>query len=192
MYLSVKYFKNIYGEYKSVAIDTKTDMKAHPYKASAYLSAIGLGLGLIWSNPSSDDFSNRLKENMNELMTVGEPIRNPLCDSHMQEMANYCNAGVLKRFTIGFFSLMWVDNYGEGVDLFEAQCKYLKIGWLEWRHRVVDVGVLGRWWVLDDRMKDYDINPQEWAHLETINQPAINQLPAQFITNNENNRQTLT
>ena len=132
-------------------------------------------MGLIWSNPSTDDFSNQLKDHMNEFMMVGPPIRNPTCEEYLQKLASYTNAGLLKRFSFVFFSIMWVDDYAKEVDLFEAQCKYLRVSWLEWRHRVVDVGLLGRWWMLDRNMKDYDINHQEWAHLEEKNQSPPNQ-----------------
>lgn len=30
------------------------------------------------------------------------------------------------------------------------------------RERVVDVGFLGHWWMMERRMKDFDINPNEW------------------------------
>ena len=161
-----KYFKNIYNDYKAVAIDTKDDIKNYPIKATAYIFSICSGVGLVWTNPSYEEFSNRLKQHMNELMTVGQPIRNPYCDEYMQQLAKNKNAGLLKRFSLGFVSFMWVDNYADDVDLYEAQCKYLKVSWLEWKHRIVDVGVLGKWWQLDQHMKDYDINPDEWTQLE--------------------------
>ena len=35
-------------------------------------------------------------------------------------------------------------------------------GYLDFYDRIVDVGWLGKWWILEEKMKDRDINPEEW------------------------------
>ena len=30
------------------------------------------------------------------------------------------------------------------------------------RDRLVDIGFLGRWWLMERSMREYDINPAEW------------------------------
>jgi hypothetical protein len=114
-------------------------------------------------NPSATDFYSQLTDFANDMATVGEPIRNPASDAHIQYLVKCANAGLLRRFTFGVFSVMWVDNFDASVDLYEARCKLLKVGWMEWPKRIVDYGVLGHWWKLEKAMTDYDVNPTEWT-----------------------------
>ena len=59
-------------------------------------------------------------------------------------------------------SLMWVDNYDAGMGLYASQCDYLKPTWADMRHRVVDVGFLGEWWITKKKMETSDVNAEEW------------------------------
>lgn len=147
-----------------MAIDVRNDIKTHPLKASLY----GLGITTLcyfsYKNPSEEQFHHQLVENMDELLTVGPSIRNPKTNEHFQMLLQQKNCNLLKRFSFGIFSVMWTDNFGNEVDLYEAHCKYLKVGWLDWKDRIVDVGILGRWRNLDKMMIDYDINSSEWEN----------------------------
>ncbi len=62
-----------------------------------------------------------------------------------------------KRPFKNFFS-----DFDEGCGLYKSQCEYLKPGYLDFLDRVVDIGCMGRWWMADKFLKDYDINPEEW------------------------------
>jgi hypothetical protein len=161
-----RYFKNIYKDYETVAIETWADMRAKKLKSAIYLSILGTSGYLIATNPSEPSFYEQLTCNTNELLMVGNPIRNVHSDSHMQKLSRYHNQRRLRRFTFCVCCVMWVDNFDAQVDLYEAQCKHLKVGWLDWQERIVDVGVAGRWLYLDRAMRDYDINPEEWEDSE--------------------------
>jgi len=157
-----RYFMNIYDDYRTVAVETWADMRANKTKSVIYGIVLGTSGYLIATNPSETHFYKQLMENTNDLLQVGDPIRNMNSDSHMQELYRNWNQGRLRRFTFGVCSVMWVDNFDRDVDLYEAQCKHLKVGWLDWKDKMVDVGIAGRWRLLDRAMFDYDINPNEW------------------------------
>ena len=57
---------------------------------------------------------------------------------------------------------MWIDKYSSNVCLSKAQVPPLKVGWLDLKERVIDIGVLGRWRRLEEAMNNYDINEEEW------------------------------
>lgn len=40
--------------------------------------------------------------------------------------------------------------------------KILFSGYLDYYDRIVDVGWLGKWWILEKKMEDMDVNPEEW------------------------------
>jgi hypothetical protein len=149
-------------DYKMVVIETGQDMKERPIKAGIYIGLLGAIGFLGKTNPSEGSFREELLENMDELLLIGEPIRNPNSDGHMQKLMWCYNNDQIRRLNLGVCSLMWQDNFAKEVDLFEAQCKPLKVGWLDMKERVLDIGIAGRWLWLNKAMIDYDINPTEW------------------------------
>ena len=145
-----------------VGVETLQDMKNRPFKTTIYLGLLGGIAYLGKTNPSELDFQEQLVHNCNELLQVGDPIRNPNSDSHMQKLLQHYNAGLMRKLNLGICSIMWMDNYEKGTDLYDAQCKSLKVGWMDMKDRTVDVGILGKWWWIEKAMLDYDINPNEW------------------------------
>ena len=158
-----RYFGGIYNDYKTVALETVQDARNSPLKTFIYTSSLAAICYFIKTNPSETQFYNQLTDSANDLATLGDLVRNRKSDKHVQYLKYCSNAGLLRRFTFGVCSVMWVDNFDPAVDLYEARCKLLKVGWLNWHERVVDVGVLGRWRLLDKAMTDYDINCDEWT-----------------------------
>ena len=75
---------------------------------------------------------------------ISDMIRNPVSDNHVQKLIRSYNEGIIRILNLGVCSLMWLDNYDKKVDLYKAQCKPLKVGWLEMKDRIVDIGVLDR------------------------------------------------
>lgn len=73
------------------------------------------------------------------------------------------NIAFLFRLSLGFCSLLWLDNYSKVCGVYKSQCEYLKPRYLTMHERIVDVGFLGKWLVIGKKMEEFDINPQEWA-----------------------------
>lgn len=162
LFISGQYFANIYNDYRTVAVEAAQDAKQHPLKTSVYVALLSVTAYFMKTNPSKRQFEAQLTECVNDIAVVGESIRNPISDKHIQHLACCANAGLLRRTTFGIFSVMWIDNYDPAVDIYEARCKLLKVGWFEWPEHIVDIGLLGHWRRLDAAMIDYDINPEEW------------------------------
>lgn len=161
-YSTEKYFKLIAYDYREVAIETGQSMKARPIRSGLILSSLGGWIYLTKTNPSESAFHSQLVEHRLDLLLVGSPIRNPESDEHLNHIAECYNAGLLRRFTFGICSIIWLDRFDPKVDMYEARCKDMKVGWVEMFNRVVDFGIHNRWRFLDMAMMDYDINPGEW------------------------------
>ena len=159
---SGKYFANIYNDYRTVAVEAARDAKQHPFKTSVYLASLSIAAHFVKTNPTKQQFESQVTECANDIAVVGDAIRNQNSDTHIQQLVCCANAGLLRRTTFGVFSIMWIDNYDPAVDVYEARCKLLRVGWFEWPERIVDIGVLGHWRWLEKAMIDYDINPSEW------------------------------
>ncbi|XP_014389457.1 PREDICTED: uncharacterized protein C19orf52 homolog [Myotis brandtii] len=73
--------------------------------------------------------------------------------------------GRLRHVNLGLCSLVYEAPYDAQASLYQARCRYLQPRWVEFPHRILDVGFVGRWWVLGARMRDCDINDDEFLHL---------------------------
>ena len=166
IFISGQYLLGIANDYKEAGQDILKDMKDKPLKSAFYIGTLSTLIYFCRHNPTEDSFREQLQNNANDLLLLSDLIRNPVSDSHVQKLISGYNEGVVRRLNLGVCSLMWLDNYDPQVDLYKAQCKPLKVGWLEMRERIVDIGVLERWIYMEKAMIDYDVNPAEWEELE--------------------------
>ncbi len=156
----------ILNDYKEAGRDAWSDMKARPIKSAVYITTLGTVVYFCKHNPTEASYKVQLQNNANDLLLLSDLIRNPVSDSYVQKMRNAYNAGLVRRLNLGVCSLMWLDNYDPGVDVYPAQCKPLKVGWLDMKDRIVDVGVLDRWIYMERALVDFDVNPVEWEEAE--------------------------
>ena len=156
------YLKMVKEDYSEALKEVTDGARARPVKASIYASILGFCLYANHLNPDELSFKENYISNCQELSQVGDPIRNPASQRLIDYVSRAYNAGLVRRLNLGVCSLMWVDDYDEGLGLYAAQCDYLKPSWADMRHRVVDVGFLGRWWISEKKMEQFDINALEW------------------------------
>lgn len=159
----VAYMKLVRDDYIAVGRDVISDSKAHPLKATVIYATIGFSFYAFLTNPTEHDFKNKLLLEANDVLLLSENIRNPSSAAHVKALLSYYNEGLIRRLNLGVASLIWIDNYDASCDLFEARCKSLKPHWLNFHHRVVDIGFCGQWWLIDRAMIDFDINPNEFS-----------------------------
>lgn len=190
-----RYWKNLYIDYRDVAIDVVKDCKAHPILASTYgscryhlyfnmnnsyltvvryfchfnyiniLLVVALLVYLNKHNPDETSFREHLLQNSIRVMQVGEPLRNPISEQHIKWLQNCYDEGIIRRMDLGIISLIWLDNYDTACSLYKAVCPHLKPRYVTFYERIVDVGFIDKWWILENKMKDYDVNEAEFANV---------------------------
>lgn len=136
-----------------------------PVKASVYISLLGGAWACFYTRPDRSSFEATLLEQSNQLGLLSPWIRNGTSDGHVQNLVKLRNEGRLRVASLGILSLVYHADYDPDATLYEAQCSNLSVPWRELPQRVLDVGFVGRWWVLDSKMKDYDVNEEEFKHL---------------------------
>uniref|UniRef100_A0A0K8SP00 Mitochondrial import inner membrane translocase subunit Tim29 n=1 Tax=Lygus hesperus TaxID=30085 RepID=A0A0K8SP00_LYGHE len=157
-----EYWQAVSKDYKDVLVDAVKDVRDKPAKGALLATLFGVSYYCAKRNPDEASFRDTLLTCSNDFIFVGPPIRNPETTRHLSTLEQYYNEGVIQRFSFGVFSIMWVDNYRDSVGAYKATCQYLTPEWLKFRKRIVDVGFLNRWWILEKKMVDCDINPEEW------------------------------
>ncbi|XP_034175612.1 mitochondrial import inner membrane translocase subunit Tim29 isoform X2 [Osmia lignaria lignaria] len=137
-----KYWKNLFTDYKEVTVSVVNDCKEHPIKASIYASVLAFCIYLNKHNPDESSFREQLLQNTIKIMQVGETVRNPVSEYHVKWLGQCYNEGIVRRMN-------------------------LDVQYATFYQRIVDFGILDKWWVLESKMKDYDVNETEFSDLKT-------------------------
>lgn len=159
------WFSSLFGDYKEACRETIVGAWERPVKAGIYLSLLGGAWACVHTNPEEGSFETSLTEMANQLGLLSPWIRNGLSDGHVQKLAKLHSQGCLRYASLGVVSLTYQADYDPDSSLYEARCSALSVPWRELPDRLLDVGFAGRWWVLEAKMKDYDINEEEFRHL---------------------------
>ncbi|GFN80167.1 mitochondrial import inner membrane translocase subunit tim29 [Plakobranchus ocellatus] len=157
-----EYLLMVANDYKVVAQETFQDVTSGSIKAASYLSGL-VALGVLHrANPTKRDLETVLMESAHDLSLVGESIRSEKADEFVDKLCSAQRDGRLHYTSLGILSLVWISEQRDGLDLYTAKCKHTNLPWYQWHEKVVDVGILGKFMVLDKNMKDYDVNQNEW------------------------------
>ncbi|NXY17266.1 TIM29 translocase, partial [Atrichornis clamosus] len=65
----------------------------------------------------------------------------------------------------GIVALAGVDPHGRDPALYSALCPHLRPRAWDLRGLLLDVGFLGRWWLLEEALRDCDVNEEEFRNL---------------------------
>jgi len=157
------YWLGVGIDYREASLELVEMAKGKPVKAAIF-GATTVFMGYcVKTNPNEQDYRDNFINNGLDLMQLSDQVRNPGSDNLQNYVARAFNQNLIRRSNYGIFSLMWVDDYAPELGVFAARCEYMKPGWADMRYRVVDVGFLGRWWISERKMVDYDVNTQEWT-----------------------------
>ncbi|NXO49023.1 TIM29 translocase, partial [Aramus guarauna] len=62
-------------------------------------------------------------------------------------------------------AVVYEDPHADAAALYLTRCRHLRPRWRELPGRLLDVGFWGRWWVLGARLRDCDVNEEEFGGL---------------------------
>jgi len=159
----VNYGQNVLKDYRQAIQDTYTDAIEKPRKSYVYLSLIGLLTYLYKTNPESNSFKAEVINYQNLMSLVGEPIRNVDCYNYLNNLNDLDNQRLLEKFNLLFLTIFVRKEFSSNLKIYPANCKYLQPSYLDYlSNRIVDVGIANKWILLDKKLKDFDVNPDEW------------------------------
>ncbi|XP_070778651.1 mitochondrial import inner membrane translocase subunit Tim29 isoform X2 [Enoplosus armatus] len=151
-----------------------------PVKASVYVTLLGGAWACFHTNPDQASFEAALLERSNQLGLLSPWIRSATADGHVQNLVKLRNDGQLHHASLGLLSVVYRTDYDPDATLYEAQCSNLSARWRELPQRMLDVGFAGHWWILNSKMKDYDVNEDEFkhlpAHMQVTSPPSIQEV----------------
>ncbi|XP_073691435.1 mitochondrial import inner membrane translocase subunit Tim29 [Garra rufa] len=157
--------RSLLGDYKEACREAVLGARERPLKASVYFGLLGGMYACYYTNPDDASFETSLLETSNRLALLSPWIRSGTSDGHIQTLVKLRNEGRLRYASLGVASLTYFTDYDSESSLYEARCSAISVPWSELPKRLLDVGFAGRWWMLDRKMKDFDINEEEFKHL---------------------------
>lgn len=157
--------RSLLSDYKEACREVFVGAYERPLKASFYVALLGGTYACYYTNPDNTSFQSRILETSNQLALLSPWIRSGTSDTHVQSLARLRNEGRLRYVSLGVVSLAYVADYDPEPSLYEARCSALSVPWAQLHERVLDVGFGGHWWVLENKMKNFDINEEEFKHL---------------------------
>ncbi|XP_062295096.1 mitochondrial import inner membrane translocase subunit Tim29 [Scomber scombrus] len=172
--------RGLVTDYKEAVREIFVGAWERPVKASVYMSLLGGAGACVYSKPDDSSFDATLLEYSNQLGLLSPWIRNGASDGHVQNLVKLRNDGRLRHTSLGLLSLVYHADYDPDTTLYEAQCSNLSVPWREIPGRMLDVGFAGRWWILDSKMKDFDVNEEEFKqlpeHMRVTSTPTVQEV----------------
>lgn len=156
------YWKGLVTDYRDVFLDVGKQMKEKPIRAAFYGAIGGSAVYSCKHNPNENDFIEQLRTCNTKMILMAPECHNPTTSEHLIFLERCYNEGIIRRLSVGIFSVLWLDNYDRAMSLYKATCEYTKPDLLTWHNRIIDVGFLDKWWKIDEKMIDYDINEQNF------------------------------
>ncbi|KAF7646505.1 hypothetical protein LDENG_00187020 [Lucifuga dentata] len=172
--------RSLLSDYKEACRDVVVGAWERPVKACVYAALLGGAWACFYTKPDRSSFEVILLERSDQLGLLSPWIRSATSDGHVQNLVKLRNQGRLRHANLGLLSVVYYADHDPDTALFEAQCSNLSTPWRELPQRVLDVGFAGHWWILDSKMRDYDINEEEFkhlpAHMQATSPPSVQEV----------------
>ncbi|XP_004616835.1 mitochondrial import inner membrane translocase subunit Tim29 [Sorex araneus] len=152
-------------DYAEACSDTVAAARARPGRATVYVGLLGGVAACFALAPGEAAFEEALLDASGSLLLLAPATRNQDSETFVQRLLWLRGRGRLRHVNLGVCSLVYEAPCDAQASLYQARCRYLQPRWSDFPRRVLDVGFAGRWWVLDARMRDCDINDSEFLHL---------------------------
>lgn len=164
MFNSIRtYCKNLYLDYYEVFKEVHRSAKGQPVRATLYGISIVFVLNLFRTNEGLRSYTNEVVTACNRIGYVAENLRNPISNRYVQTIVELKGHRQLRQLDLGFSTLIYKSDSNPEVALYKHNCKYLNPSIKEFfTEKLVDLGILGHWLVLESKMRNYDINEEEY------------------------------
>ncbi|XP_004209441.2 mitochondrial import inner membrane translocase subunit Tim29 [Hydra vulgaris] len=156
----------LYHDYKQAFLDTYKYVRTKPIRASCYLTVLGFSFYAYKNNPNFQSYRDTLLEASNQHSCISDLIRNKKSNAEIKRLMKLYSEERLRIWNFGIFSLIMINPYSEVFDAFEKHCSTIENRWNRvdtWKKRIVDIGFINRWILMEKIMLDFDINDDEFS-----------------------------
>ncbi|XP_075594277.1 mitochondrial import inner membrane translocase subunit Tim29 [Balearica regulorum gibbericeps] len=160
-----RWWRALLQDYASAAREAALGARRRPGAAAGSLAGLAGAIACAAAVPSAESFEAATVEAAGTLLLLSPGTRSPSADRHVQRLLRRREAGRLRYRNFLFLAVVYEDPHADDAALYLARCRHLRPRWRELPGRLLDVGFWGRWWVLGARLRDCDINEEEFGGL---------------------------
>lgn len=110
--------------------------------------------------PSESSYYGELLDWSNELSLVNKLEQNKVSKSHIERIIHLYANNRLRYINLGLVAIVLEKPTYPECKNYHNTCVHLQPRWWTFYNRIVDVGIYGRWLVIQQKMVDYDINDE--------------------------------
>lgn len=160
---ATKYINNIWLDYYDVFKDVHKNARKRPLRATSIGLSTLFVLNLFRSNEDLRSYRAEVISACNKISAVIKNSRNPNSESFVENLGELNCHGMLRQIDLGISTVIYKADVDPELALYRHNCPYLRPSIKEFfQDRILDVGILGHWLLLETKMKDYDINADEY------------------------------
>ena len=151
------YWKHLGIDYKDVFVGVLQQTKEKPIRAGLYGVTGYSAYKCIENNPSHLEFLEQLRYYNTDLVQVDQRCQKPESAEYITFLHRCYNENVVRYLNVGVMSFIWIDDYDKALGLYKSTCSYTQPEYLTFHKRIVDIGFWNKWWILTNKMKNYDV-----------------------------------
>ena len=155
-------FRNIILDYYEVFTDIFKSARERRLRSMVGLIGAGAVVYLTKKVPDELSFHAELLDSANELSLVNETEQNRISKAYIEKTLDLYSHKRLKYVSLGVVAVILELPAYPDLKSYQQTCTHLQPRWWTFYQRIIDVGVYGRWVVLQQKMIDYDINDTDW------------------------------
>lgn len=182
------YIKLLAQDYATSGRDALEHIRNNTFRSFLWFTGLCSFGTTITLCPNEEHYFQTLIASCVDVWEVPVTLQNPETTSHVHRCLDSWSRERLRVSYLGFCSVVWQDDRTKRCQLFSEACKYsfpangggeftglvrlllydrLQESGLQRisnivANRLLDIGFMGRWWIISSKMQDYDVNPGEW------------------------------
>ncbi|XP_072704668.1 mitochondrial import inner membrane translocase subunit Tim29 [Ciconia boyciana] len=160
-----RWWRALLQDYAAAAREAALGARRRPGAAAGSLAGLAGAAACVAAVPSAESFEAATVEAAGTLLLLSPGTRSPAADRHVQRLLRRREAGRLRYRNLLFLAVVYEAPHAADAALYLARCRHLRPRWRELPGRLLDVGFWGRWWVLGARLRDCDVNEEEFGGL---------------------------
>ncbi|XP_062454451.1 mitochondrial import inner membrane translocase subunit Tim29 [Rhea pennata] len=160
-----RWWRALLQDYAEAAREVAHGARRRPGRAAGCLALVAGVAACGAAVPGAGTFEAALLEAAGSLLLLSPRTRSGVAEGHVQHLLRLRDGGRLRYRDLVLLAVVYEAPFDAQAGLYAARCRYLQPRWRELPGRVLDVGFCGRWWVLHAKMRDCDINEEEFRFL---------------------------
>ncbi|XP_061299856.1 mitochondrial import inner membrane translocase subunit Tim29 [Pezoporus flaviventris] len=152
-------------DYATALRETAQSARQRPLALAVTAAALSGAAACGSSVPSAESFEAAVVEAAGSLLVLSPGTRSPGAERHVQRLLRRREAGRLRYRHLVLLAVVYEAPCSASAQLYASRCRYLQPLWRQAPARLLDVGFCGRWWLLRHRLRDYDVNEDEFRAL---------------------------